>query len=327
MDTMNRLVLKKILVFLGLLTLLAEIGFTQQRLSIQVIGKIPDPQNAKLYQLQLGAFRNSSNAETVFTRLLRAGFSPVYESYQNLTRVLIRQIPAQDVAPYLERIKQAGFQEAIIREDRETWGTLALFSAKWEIISRNRDFVSFEFDKHGNFLAIKNDDAGDPAVYLGKYTVRSWNTLELEDYGVITLQARMNNAVNFTFATMESDMPVTYQARENRSSLDNSRQTDLLCRTWQAVAVNGQDAREIGGEHLTFFSRTGVLYVVYLNRNRSALGQWKWKDSSRREFVYSWDNGKTWGTDRILTLTDTLWKDEWASDKYDTPPVWESAAY
>jgi hypothetical protein len=325
MDTMGRVGLKKILIFLSLLALLAELGFTQQDVSIQIIGRIPDPKSAELYQFQLGAFSKSLNARVVFTQLRQAGFTPVYEQYQSFTRVLVRGVRARDVRSYLERIKQADFKEVIIREDPGKILSPAFFNAKWEIVSRNSDFDSFEFDEHGNFLAIMNDDARDPA-YLGKYTVKSWNTLELEDYGVITLQARMNNTVNFTFAAQESDSPVAYRAKENTSILDDSRQTSLLCRTWRAVALNGDDVQDVGGEHLTFFSKTGAFYVVYLDEDRSALGQWKWKNSTRKEFVYSWDNWKTSGTDRIHTLTDTYWKDEWATNKYDTPPVWESVA-
>jgi hypothetical protein len=322
---MKRVVLKQVLIFLGLLILFVESGFTQQSSSMQVIGKIPDPQSTNIYQLQVGAFRITRNAETVFDRLKQAGFNPVYEQYQNLTRVMVRGINAADIPPYLERFKQAGFREAIIREERRT--TLTLFNAKWEIRSRNSDFISFEFDEHGNYLVIAHNDAGDPAVHFGKYKVRSWNTLELEDFGSLVIQARMNNDVNFTFTALDADKALTYQARENQSAIDNSRQTSMLCRAWQSVTVNGKDVREIGGGHLVFFSRTGAFYVTYLNEDRSILGQWKWKDQNRREFIYSWDNWETLGIDRIHALTETYWKDEWAVDKYDTPPIWESAVY
>jgi hypothetical protein len=329
MDTMSRIGLKKILIFLGLLALLAGVGFTQQRVSLQIIGKIPDPRSVKVYQIQLGAFSKTHNAAEIYTQLRQAGFTPVYEQYRNLTRVLLQGISARDVKPYLERIEQAGFKEIILREEagKKPAFSLALFNAKWEIASRDSDFVSFEFDEHGNFLAIKNANARDPAAYLGKYTVKSLDTLELEDYGVITLQDRMNNAINFTFTALESDTPAAYHAKEDTSALDNFPETDLLCRAWRAVTIGGDNVQEAGGEHLTFFSRRGAFYVVYLDEDRSALGQWKWKDHTRTEFVYSWDNWKTQGTDRIHTLADTYLKDEWAIDKYETPPVWESVPY
>jgi hypothetical protein len=322
---MNRRVLKKALIFLSLLILLDESVFAQQKTSLRVIGRIPDPQSTNTYQLQVGAFRTARNAEAVFNRLKQAGFNPVYERRLNLTRVMIRGVKAKDVPSSLERFKQAGFREALIREERRP--PLTLFNAKWEISSRNSDFASFEFDERGNYLAIEKNGGKDPAVHFGKYKVRSWNTLELADFGSLVIQTRRDKAVNFTFTPIGSGEAAAYQARENLSVIDTSPRTNMLCRAWLAITVNGNDVREIGGEHLVFFSRTGAFYVTYLKEDRSALGQWRWKDRNRGEIVYSWDNWKTRGTDRIHTLTEAYWKDEWAVDKYDTPPIWESVEY
>jgi hypothetical protein len=322
---MYRMVLKKTLIFLSLLTLFGGFVFTQQKSSIRIIGSIPSPQSTNTYQLQVGAFRTTRNAEAVFNRLKQAGFNPVYERYRNLTRVMIRGLGARDVPSYLERFKQAGFREAIIREERRT--PLTLFNAKWEITSRNSSFASFEFDERGNYLAIEKNGDKDPAVHFGKYKARSWNTLELAGFGSLVIQARMDKTVGFTFTPMDSGEVLTYRARENLNVIDTFPRTNMLCRAWLAITVNGNDVRETGGEHVVFFSRTGAFYVTYLKEDRSALGQWRWKDRNREEIVYSWDNWKTRGTDRIHTLTEAYWKDEWAVDKYDTPPVWESVEY
>jgi hypothetical protein len=106
-DTANKQLF--ILVFL----LVAVLGFTQQ---IRVIGTIPCTDTGKLYNIQIGAFRITSNAERAASIVRNLGFTPGFEQYGNLTRVFAAGIPASGVRASLDCLEQAGFQEAIIRE-------------------------------------------------------------------------------------------------------------------------------------------------------------------------------------------------------------------
>jgi hypothetical protein len=92
-------------------------GFAQQKVDIKVIGKIPDASDNRLYQIQVGSFKNIQNAERVFKRLSEALLSPTYEKYQDFTRVLIKGIRAEEMPVYIERIKHTGFSEVYIKID------------------------------------------------------------------------------------------------------------------------------------------------------------------------------------------------------------------
>ena len=91
--------------------------FSQQNVPSRIIGRIPNIYGTQTYQIQVGAFRITQNVNNVFIMLRSAGFNPVHESYLNLTRVMIANIPAEEVRDHLARIKSLGFDEVIIRED------------------------------------------------------------------------------------------------------------------------------------------------------------------------------------------------------------------
>ena len=94
--------------------------FSQQSLPRRIIGQIPAANSAKLYQIQVGAYRLPKNAENAAANLSREGLYPVFEKYFDYTRVLLTGIPASQIRSYLARVRQAGFDEVIIREARDT---------------------------------------------------------------------------------------------------------------------------------------------------------------------------------------------------------------
>jgi hypothetical protein len=83
----------------------------------KIYGPIPDINSTKLYEIQVGAYKITENAEDTFLILKRGGLDPVYEKYLDYTRVKIIRIPAREIRSYLIKIKQLGFNEVIIRED------------------------------------------------------------------------------------------------------------------------------------------------------------------------------------------------------------------
>jgi rare lipoprotein A len=83
----------------------------------RIIPRAPDPASFKVYRVQVGAFKAARNAKDVFDRLVTAGFSPAFESYGDLFRVVISGIRAQDIQTIAQRLGNAGFTEAWIREE------------------------------------------------------------------------------------------------------------------------------------------------------------------------------------------------------------------
>jgi len=84
---------------------------------IKIIPKLPDPNNGKVYRIQVAAFSHAALAQVCFDRLKTAGFSPAYEQNGNLYRVVISGIKAADVSYAAQRLSAAGFTEAWLREE------------------------------------------------------------------------------------------------------------------------------------------------------------------------------------------------------------------
>jgi hypothetical protein len=97
------------------------LSFAQQ--NINVIGRIPSSEDNRLYQIQVGAFGLAQNAQRAFERLSDALMNPAFENYLNLTRVIVRGIPARDVWQHIDRLQRIGFSEVILRLDTETLTT------------------------------------------------------------------------------------------------------------------------------------------------------------------------------------------------------------
>jgi len=88
------------------------------RPSMNVTPGMPDPAGNGVYRVQLGSFSNTGLAQQCFNRLKAAGFTPFYEQYGSLYRVVITGIQAADMAGVIRRLEAAGFTDAWIREER-----------------------------------------------------------------------------------------------------------------------------------------------------------------------------------------------------------------
>jgi rare lipoprotein A len=80
-------------------------------------GGIPPAGSAKLYRIQVGAFRVPRNAVDVFDRLKAAGLNPAYEQYGDLYRVVLAGLRAGDIPTIAQRLGNTGFQEVLLREE------------------------------------------------------------------------------------------------------------------------------------------------------------------------------------------------------------------
>ena len=63
------------------------------------------------YQIQVGAFRESANAQAAVSRMRNAGLNPVTESIPGLTRVRLTGISAEQLPALLNRVRSLGFSD------------------------------------------------------------------------------------------------------------------------------------------------------------------------------------------------------------------------
>jgi rare lipoprotein A len=83
-------------------------------------GAVPDESGLsgeKLYRIQVGAYIQPKNAVDAFDKLKRVGLNPAYEKYNDFYRVVLVGIKNVEVQSVAEKLGQAGFKEAIIREE------------------------------------------------------------------------------------------------------------------------------------------------------------------------------------------------------------------
>lgn len=78
---------------------------------------IPPASAGKNYRIQVGAYRIPRHAVDAFDKLKNAGLNPAYERNGEVYRVVLAGIKAEDVESVAERLGNAGFKEAVIREE------------------------------------------------------------------------------------------------------------------------------------------------------------------------------------------------------------------
>ena len=108
--------ISKLCIFI-LLLFFGNLCFAQENTNFRIFGRIPAANDQRLYQIQVGAFQLESNAERVHERLRQAALNPVYERFNNLTRVMVAGVNAREIMEYLDIIRMAGFDEVLIRID------------------------------------------------------------------------------------------------------------------------------------------------------------------------------------------------------------------
>jgi hypothetical protein len=278
------------------LMFISVLSFSQQNMPGKIIGQIPNVNSTKLYQIQVGAFRNSKNAENVSLRLKREGLSPVYENYFDYTRVMITGARANQIQNYLIKIRQIGFNEVIIREDK----TSDTISEKWEITTPGSAFSSFEFNQDHNYIAVKNPSVeSDNPVRFGKYTMSAKDVINLSDLGVIKIKDDNSKNLNISFSPInEPGREVSFSAVK-AERMPESREIDIFCRTWKVV--NCTTKENIG--MLLFISNAGTYFFTTPGGEANSLSKWRWYNNQHKEFEYSHDNWQHYGRVEIRKLT------------------------
>ena len=263
----------------------------------RIIGRIPNNNSTKLYQLQIGAFKFAQNAENAYYKLIIEGFNPVYEKYLDFVRVKITGISADQMPDYLKRIKQAGFNEVIIREDN----TRNSISEKWEITTPGSSYSSFEFNQDFNYIAIKNAVAepSEKRVQFGEYTMPARDTINMNNLGTLKIETENDAGVNLSFSPIDEPSTEISLSALKTERMPETAEIDLFCRTWKIVYCDSFD--EIG--KVIIFSNAGTYFVTTPDGQSNILSQWRWYDDNNKEFEYSHDNWQHYGRAKINELS------------------------
>ena len=285
-DAMRRLIIIFNLIFVSIFC------FAQQNIPGKIIGRIPDAYSQKTYQIQVGAFKLPANAENVMLRLQKNALNPVSEKYLDFTRVLVKGIPANQTMNFLAVIKQAGFNEVIIRED-----TVSAISEKWEIITPGSAYSSFEFNHNRHYIAVENDEIN--SVHFGEYNMPQKDVISLEKLGTVRINNDSQTGIDFSFSSAEEPGREIRYTAAKAEVMKSSPKLDLLCRTWKVV--NCTDSDNIGFSLL--ISNAGTYFFAEPDGASRSLSGWRWYDEKMDEFEYTHDNWEHYGRAKIIRLT------------------------
>lgn len=172
--------------------------------------------------------------------------------------------------------------------------TKETISGKW-VVTGTSDYLSFEFNESGNYIIVKKvtkKSAGDQIILFGTYVIIDNKTIVLSDFGTIKISNINETSISIS-VILNSDPPnvITINATK-QDDIANSSRTELLCRTWEMVTVNGEDVAGTEYEITVLFSKAGTYFVSYANpvdENAGGLAQWRWKDENEEKLCYSWE--------------------------------------
>ena len=266
--------------------------FAQQNIPAKITGNIPDRNSTRIFQIQVGAYKLDRNTENALLQLRKNALNPVSERYLDFTRVMIRGIPANQVVNFLAVIRQAGFNEVIIREDAQ-----ATISEKWEINSPGSSYSSFEFNHDRHYIAVETDE--EKPIHFGEYSMPQRDTINLDKLGTVTITSNDNTGVNFSFTSIDEPERVINYNASKAEAISRSPKLDLLCRTWRVV--NCTEKENIG--YLLLISNAGTYFFTAPNGYANSMSQWRWYDEKMEGFEYTHDNWGHYGRAEILDLT------------------------
>jgi len=177
-------------------------------------------------------------------------------------------------------------------------------SAKWNV-SGSSEYASFEFNKSGNYIIIRNGmtrSTEEPTILFGTYQIVD-NIITMSDFGRLTVSDVTQNS--FSAKLVLNDKPnneVDISATKQKE-MEKSAKTDLLCKTWELLTLNGESVKGTEYELTVLFSAAGT-YFVERKDDGGGLSEWKWKDSNENNILYSWDNWEYFGEVSIIELVN-----------------------
>lgn len=178
-------------------------------------------------------------------------------------------------------------------------------SAKW-LLSEDNIYTSFEFNESGNYIitgkATKAASGENKVLYCGAYRIIDGITIELIDFGTITILDLTSAGKLKAKITRNGEIEITVNATKE-SQFPESARLDLLCRTWTDNYGNYLIMSKSGT-----FCQIDTDLIEEVGYDGIMYGKWKWK-TGETVFSYKYDGyGADWeisGEVTILELTST----------------------
>lgn len=182
-------------------------------------------------------------------------------------------------------------------------------SAKW-IVDGTGAYVSFEFNESGNYLVVKNSakkSTSEVIVLFGTYEIIDKKTIVLSDFGKIVITEINDNAISFSIYLDSNPNTKILINATKQEEMNKSTKTELLCRTWEMVTIDGEPVAGTDMELTVLFSAAGTYFVSYANPTEDGdggLALWAWKDANENILCYSWEGELTCNGDNEVVVAE-----------------------
>ncbi len=179
--------------------------------------------------------------------------------------------------------------------------------AKW-VVNNSNDYVSFEFNKSGNYLVVKKVNKGSKSenkVLFGAYKVIKENVLKLSDIGTISITNYDNNTSDFLIEELNTQKPILINLTKEKEKFTSTK-SDLLCRTWEMVTFNDEDAKGTILDLTVLFTKAGTYFVTFSDpmlRDSLHTSWWMWKDETENILQYSHYEKPVWSKESEVSIT------------------------
>jgi cell division protein FtsN len=92
-----------------------KVPVTHPQAKVDTQFKGPSLVNGKSYRIQVGSFVQPQNAVSLFDKLTDKGLNPSYERFENLYRVVLTNVHAENLDTIKTTLSEIGVKEAIVR--------------------------------------------------------------------------------------------------------------------------------------------------------------------------------------------------------------------
>ncbi len=199
---------------------------------------------------------------------------------------------------------------------------LSTLTSKWEFVD-NDELYTLEMNEDGNYIAKKKNATGSGTIRFGDYQI-SDNTVYFESLGELKITSIDDVNLSGEWRSNTENTPIIISG--NRSTtISESDSTNLLCKSWQMVSVNGE---EVDTEYAltVIWSNAGTYFVEFdepTDENEGGLSQWKWNENQPNSLLYNWDGTSNWDdADEItiveLSATSLTIREDYSDDESET---------
>ncbi len=171
------------------------------------------------------------------------------------------------------------------------------YEKRWNVTSAHRlsqttatvSIIAVEFTHDAYLIYLSGD-----SIVTGTYTQLNDNTLQLNNYGTLTINSISDSNFGFTLTSTYGNTTITSAAAT--AVIPESTNTTAICNTWKMTKATFSDTLDLlqpGEEVYITFSRYGTYLTKDVSGDSTEYGTntWLWTSSAQDKFCYGEWNG------------------------------------